>query len=449
MSLLDGKTCPVCKQPFTTGDEIFFCNQCGVPHHKSCWQQNNGCATFRCPASARPFSETAPQDVTRAEGCYCIMCGSFVPVGLQYCITCGTKVETPGKPSPQLDKTITEPDLPPSKETGSFCITCGAAIPAGQQQCSKCNESVEVFQPSASKAEKPLPHMPEMIEVLALTEKPAEVSMASQHQEFGATGSWQDDKAAEEQPQNIISVTQKIIMVVLGLVIILLSFLLAKNLIAKQPGERQMLDLQPETSVDDQIALPTEAPTFAVPTRIPILADDFSTNQLGWPETATDTFTIGLQDGRYRIFLPDTNHAMIINLGNSYENYQVEADVQKLDGPEDADYGLLCRYTDTENYYYGAISNQSFWISRMQNGRLTLLGSGVRTVTPDLNPGSSVNHLRLVCNGTNISFYANDVLLMSVDDFTMSRGDFAFYATTNVSGGGLEVAFDNLVVSEP
>ncbi len=43
-----GKTCPFCKTPFKEDDVIAVCSICETPLHLSCWQQNNGCATFGC-----------------------------------------------------------------------------------------------------------------------------------------------------------------------------------------------------------------------------------------------------------------------------------------------------------------------------------------------------------------------------------------------------------------
>ncbi len=43
-----GKTCPYCKTIFTADDDIVTCSICDMPHHLSCWQENDGCTTFGC-----------------------------------------------------------------------------------------------------------------------------------------------------------------------------------------------------------------------------------------------------------------------------------------------------------------------------------------------------------------------------------------------------------------
>ena len=48
---IQGKTCPFCKTPFRVSDIIVICDTCEMPHHLSCWQENNGCATYGCTGS--------------------------------------------------------------------------------------------------------------------------------------------------------------------------------------------------------------------------------------------------------------------------------------------------------------------------------------------------------------------------------------------------------------
>ncbi|MEE0265751.1 MAG: RING finger protein, partial [Acutalibacteraceae bacterium] len=47
-SKYEEKTCPYCKTQFKDDDTIVFCSACDMPHHLSCWQDNQGCTTFGC-----------------------------------------------------------------------------------------------------------------------------------------------------------------------------------------------------------------------------------------------------------------------------------------------------------------------------------------------------------------------------------------------------------------
>lgn len=40
---------------FTKDDQIVVCGTCEMPHHLSCWQENNGCTTFGCTGVIKEF----------------------------------------------------------------------------------------------------------------------------------------------------------------------------------------------------------------------------------------------------------------------------------------------------------------------------------------------------------------------------------------------------------
>lgn len=48
-----GKTCPYCKTPLLETDVVAVCGTCDMPHHLSCWQDNQGCTTFGCTGTIR------------------------------------------------------------------------------------------------------------------------------------------------------------------------------------------------------------------------------------------------------------------------------------------------------------------------------------------------------------------------------------------------------------
>lgn len=43
MSRFENKLCPVCRERFRDGDDIAVCPECGTPHHRACYLQQNKC----------------------------------------------------------------------------------------------------------------------------------------------------------------------------------------------------------------------------------------------------------------------------------------------------------------------------------------------------------------------------------------------------------------------
>lgn len=47
------RVCPYCGKIITPQDAITQCPQCGVVHHRNCWEKNDGCCTRGCAAAGR------------------------------------------------------------------------------------------------------------------------------------------------------------------------------------------------------------------------------------------------------------------------------------------------------------------------------------------------------------------------------------------------------------
>ena len=44
------KTCPYCQSAILLQQDPFVCPTCKTPHHRECWRENGGCATYGCTA---------------------------------------------------------------------------------------------------------------------------------------------------------------------------------------------------------------------------------------------------------------------------------------------------------------------------------------------------------------------------------------------------------------
>lgn len=54
-----GKTCPYCQYPIKQKAAIYLCNECNIPHHKECWEENRGCTTYGCTGSVTKVRNTS------------------------------------------------------------------------------------------------------------------------------------------------------------------------------------------------------------------------------------------------------------------------------------------------------------------------------------------------------------------------------------------------------
>ena len=108
------KFCQYCKTEIKEGDEVKVCPECGIPHHATCWEENEGCSTFGCKEQHYEEQHTDPTDV-------CSNCGAPLGNGQAFCSKCGT---------------------PKNATKKNACGKCGAELQDGQKFCPECGQKV-------------------------------------------------------------------------------------------------------------------------------------------------------------------------------------------------------------------------------------------------------------------------------------------------------------------
>lgn len=177
-----------------------------------------------------------------------------------------------------------------------------------------------------------------------------------------------------------------------------------------------------------------------------VFVDDFSSSFSGWGRSSGQNGSTGYTDGTYRINVYAGKYDLWANPGLDLDNVSVEVDAVKIGGPDSNNYGVICRYQDDENFYYGEITSNGYYgIGKYKQGiQFALTGKFVATDL--IHQGSETNHLKLTCAGSKLTLYINGSLAGSVDDYAFSSGDVGLIAGT-FKEGGLEIAFDNFVVT--
>ena len=180
-----------------------------------------------------------------------------------------------------------------------------------------------------------------------------------------------------------------------------------------------------------------------------LFQDDFSDTSSGWdrvnlPEGITD-----YSDGVYRIFVNTENTDYWANPGLSFEDTIVEVEATKVGGPDDNDFGLICRHQNTENFYIFLISSDGFFgILRVMDGEQELLGMDEMEYSEMINTGNVMNIIRADCIGSSLTLYVNRTQLISVEDSKLESGDVGLLAGT-FDIMGTEIHFDNFLVRKP
>lgn len=195
----------------------------------------------------------------------------------------------------------------------------------------------------------------------------------------------------------------------------------------------------------------TPQPSTSGQTSNVLYQDDFSNTSSGWPSESSGGDVRDYANGGYHIYVSGTMSDIVVNAGTSLPaDVAVDVDITKSGGTDNNDFGVLCRLQDLDNFYFFQISSDGYAvIGKFENNEMQYLSADAMQKVDGIYSGSSVNHVRAICTGSSLSLYANGSLVATATDSTFtSGGDVGLMAGT-FDEGGVDILFDNLVVTNP
>jgi len=180
-----------------------------------------------------------------------------------------------------------------------------------------------------------------------------------------------------------------------------------------------------------------------------LFQDGFSDLSSGWDKIRTAEGITDYEAEQYRIVVNSSNADYWANPGLNFTNVMIDVDTGKNDGPDDNDFGVLCRYQDTENFYFLIISSDGYYgIGKVQGGEQELLDPPQMYHSEAIITGAGPNHIQAECNGSRIALMVNGVLIADAKDSTFQEGDIGLIVGS-FDIPGVDIWFDNLMVKVP
>jgi hypothetical protein len=180
-----------------------------------------------------------------------------------------------------------------------------------------------------------------------------------------------------------------------------------------------------------------------------LFQDDFSDTSSGWDRVDVEEGVTDYADGVYRIFVNTDSTDVWANPGLNFTDTIIEVEAEKVGGPDDNDFGVICRYEDTNNFYFFILSSDGYFgIGRVLDGVQELLGEEELMPGEAINTGNTTNVIKADCVGSTLTLYANGTQLVSVEDTALTSGDVGLLAGT-FDTPGTDIYFDNFVVRQP
>src|SRR5688572_30306462 len=175
--------------------------------------------------------------------------------------------------------------------------------------------------------------------------------------------------------------------------------------------------------------------------------EQFENNRTGWARFSNENGIMDYDSGGYRILVQQPQLNIWSTSEKDFGDVRVEADVIKLDGPDENRMGLICRYRGGD-YYFFMISNDGYYVIGKFIGGLTLLLGQTEMQASEAIQIGTMNHLRADCIGDTLTFYINFTEVASTTDTDFPSGDVGVVAGS-FAEPGVDVLFDNFVVIQP
>jgi hypothetical protein len=177
--------------------------------------------------------------------------------------------------------------------------------------------------------------------------------------------------------------------------------------------------------------------------------DDFSDSSGNWPQVSGPNGSLGIANGAYRLQVLSAQYEVLAASGHAFRDVQVEADATRLAGPVENLFGLICRSSDSDNFYFFAISSDGYYaLGKIKNAKASLLGQEMMAYSAAIFQDDGPNHLRFDCVGQTLTGYVNGQVVAINDDADFSSGDVGLVAGA-FDTPGVDVAFDNFIVYKP
>lgn len=175
--------------------------------------------------------------------------------------------------------------------------------------------------------------------------------------------------------------------------------------------------------------------------------ETFADNTSGWDRVLNDGGIMDYDSGGYRILVKQADMNFWSTPSENFGDVRVEADVTRLNGPEENRAGVMCRYQNG-NYYFFIVSNDGFYaIGKFKDGQAILIGQE-SMVQSDMIVSDGINHLRADCIGNTLTFYVNFTQVASTMDADFGTGGVGVLAGA-FDEPGVDVLFKNFVVLQP
>jgi hypothetical protein len=181
-----------------------------------------------------------------------------------------------------------------------------------------------------------------------------------------------------------------------------------------------------------------------------LFTDDFTDTSKKWNRVSDESGSADYYNDMYRIIVSRASSNVWANPAHeSFIDAYIEVDATKNAGPDDNDFGIICRYENESQFYFAVISSDGYYgILKMTTSGVKIIGKDHLLENTSINRGAAANHMRFDCVGSNLTLYVNDSLVDQQTDADYTTGNVGLLAGS-FDAAGADILFDNFAVYKP
>ena len=180
-----------------------------------------------------------------------------------------------------------------------------------------------------------------------------------------------------------------------------------------------------------------------------LFRDDFSDENIGWSTHEDSLSFAGFDMSGFRLWskMPDFQFWSVPGL--NFKDSLVQVRANKLSGPDDNLFGVICRYRDEDNFYALMIGSDGYYgIYKRVDGTQTLVDQEHLDFSAEIERGEAANTIQAVCQADQLALIVNNVSLIQVQDDTFNHGDVGVIVG-DFTESGVDILFDDFIVISP
>lgn len=191
------------------------------------------------------------------------------------------------------------------------------------------------------------------------------------------------------------------------------------------------------------------APSKKVQSNEVLFQDDFSDPTSGWDTWSEGSSSVHYEEGGLRFQIHQPHFDFWSRPGKRFDQVRLAVNVIKLDGPDNNDFGLICRFQDKDHYYAFLVSSDGYQgIVKVKDGLYSILSGEHLKYSEAIRRGLASNQLQADCIGSSLMLSVNGETVAAAQDADFSHGEIGLIAGT-FETPGVDILFDDFVATRP